>query len=317
MAVALIVIYNHQYNKNIGIVERIYKQRFSHIYHLVPFYHGGGIPNVIPVYENSYYFQGYIAQGLKWYFKEEYAHYFFIADDLILNPTINENNYFQYMKLENETCFMSGLCSLSEYKRPWPYTKKVYRYKIDAPGVEAKAQLPGYETALEKFKYFGLDIKPLCFEQIWGASKPSFWKANFSRICFRILYYIFCTVLILIHRIPVFKQKYDLFYPLARGYSDICVVSAETIHEFCHYCGVFSATRLFVEVGLPTAMVLSAKKIVTEKDLDLRGKTLWTQNDYQLLDKYGNDLPNLLEHFPKGFIYLHPIKLSKWNTEKI
>ena len=58
--VALIIIYNHQYNKNIDVLERIYKDRFHDIYHLVPFYRGDR-KNVIPVYESSHYFQGYIS----------------------------------------------------------------------------------------------------------------------------------------------------------------------------------------------------------------------------------------------------------------
>jgi len=86
--VALIIIYNHQYNKNIDILERIYNGRFSNIYHLVPFYNGEK-QNVIPVYDSSYYFQGYVAQGFKSYFKEEFTHYFFVADDLILNTKKN------------------------------------------------------------------------------------------------------------------------------------------------------------------------------------------------------------------------------------
>jgi len=107
MSVALIIIYNHQYNKNIEILEQIYKGRFSNIYHLVPFYNGEK-PNVIPVYENSYYFQGYVAQGFKSYFRKDYAHYFFIADDLILNPIIDETNYTSYLNLNSNSCFLVG-----------------------------------------------------------------------------------------------------------------------------------------------------------------------------------------------------------------
>jgi hypothetical protein len=55
--VALIVIYNHQYNKNIDVVETIYTKRFTHIFHLVPFYTSNK-PNVISVYENSFYSEG-------------------------------------------------------------------------------------------------------------------------------------------------------------------------------------------------------------------------------------------------------------------
>ena len=75
--VALIIIYNHRYDKNISVLEKLYNSRFSDIYHLVPFYDGNKT-NVIPVYENSFYFQNYVAQGLKSYFNEKYKHYFFI-----------------------------------------------------------------------------------------------------------------------------------------------------------------------------------------------------------------------------------------------
>src|ERR1700743_1228199 len=96
--VALIIIYNHRYDKNIELLEQIYKSRFSNIYHLIPFYNGNK-ENVIAVYDNSFYFEGYIAQGLKSYFKEDYTHYFFVADDMVLNPVVNEHNYAEHLKL--------------------------------------------------------------------------------------------------------------------------------------------------------------------------------------------------------------------------
>jgi hypothetical protein len=102
-------------------------------------------------------------------------------------------------------------------------------------------------------------------------------------------------------------------YPLAGSYSDIFVISADTIKQFSHYCGVFASTRLFVEVGLPTSLILSAKEIVFEKDIKLQGKALWTKDDYKVLDKFENSLIKLLDEFPSNYLYLHPIKLSKWN----
>ena len=111
------------------------------------------------------------------------------------------------------------------------------------------------------------------------------------------------------------KETYSLSYPIVGSYSDIAVVSAKSIRSFCHYCGVFAATRLFVEVALPTALVLSAFKITTEKDIELRGKALWTAEEHHELDKYEGSLVQLLEEFPSDYLYLHPIKLSKWELE--
>lgn len=302
--VALIIIYNHQYNKNIEVLERIYHSKFSNIYHLVPFYNGTKA-NVIPVYENSYYFQGYVAQGFKSYFSQDYAHYFFIADDLILNPAINEKNYTENLKLNANSCFLPGFITFHDIK-DWWWTRvgEAFRYKLNVPGVESQAQLPDFHTALKRFKNFELEIKPLQINQIW--KRPTSVR-DIMRLLVRDKNYFIRKL-----KSKLFRQRYSLSYPMVGSYSDIFVVSSNTIKNFCHYCGVFAATNLFVEVGLPTAMVLSAEKIVLGKDIELQGGALWTVEDYKILDKYQNNLNNLLENFPENLLYLHPIKLSKW-----
>lgn len=304
--VALIIIYNHQYNKNIDILERIYKDRFSNIYHLVPFYNGEK-QNVIPVYECSYYFQGYISQGLKSYFKEDYTHYFFVADDLILNPIINEINYSEILKLNPSTCFIPSFIALHDTNEWWARVGEAFRWNINFSGVEAKNQLPDYEKALQKFQQFDLTIKPLRFNQIWKS--PSSIN-DFIKVILRDKGYFLRYI-----RNKFSKKHYSLSYPIVGSYSDIFIISSDTIKQFCHYCGVFAATKLFVEVGLPTSLVLSAKEIINEKDLKFQGKALWTKEQYQELDKYDSSLKQLLSEFPDNYLYFHPIKLSKWNTE--
>src|SRR6267142_2302156 len=98
---ALVVMYNHKYEKNIPTVEAIYRGRFEDIFHLVPF-HTGTQSNVIPVYENSHFFQGYIAQGLRSFFRPHFTHYIFAADDLVLNPASSRANYQAYFELDAE-----------------------------------------------------------------------------------------------------------------------------------------------------------------------------------------------------------------------
>jgi len=171
--VALIIIYNHRYDKNIEVVENLYKSRFSNIFHLVPFYDGER-SNVIAVYENAFYFQGYIAQGLKLFFNENFVHYFFIADDLILNPEINENTYQDYFKLEENRSYIPFFIRLHEIKTYWSRVKEAYNYKIKVRNIEAENELPTYSEALKKFQKFGLDLKDLQYNQIW---KPNFLTA--------------------------------------------------------------------------------------------------------------------------------------------
>ncbi|MFD1095246.1 hypothetical protein [Salegentibacter chungangensis] len=306
--VALIIIYNHQYNKNIDVLEKIYKDRFSNIFHLVPFYNGDK-QNVIPVYECSHYFQGYISQGFKSFFKEEFSHYFFVADDLILNPIINENNYSSHLNLDSNSCFIPGFITLHEQEKWWSKVKDAYNWRIQINGVEAEHQLPDYDEALQKFELFNLEIKPLRYDQIWETSRPiKSWvkplsygnvKKN-SALLYKSL------------KDKLSRTTYSLPYPLVGSYSDILVVNSGAIKSFCHYCGVFAATQLFVEIALPTSLVLSANQICTENDLKLRGRALWTKKDYQELEKYEYSLPKLLTDFPDNYLYLHPIKLSKW-----
>jgi hypothetical protein len=304
-ALALIIIYNHQYNKNIEIVERIYKDRFSTIYHLVPFYNGDK-SNVIPVYENSYYFQGYVSQGLKSFFKNEYSHYFFIADDMILNPLINEDNYRDNLQLSDHICFISRLSSIDEAQRFWSLNLHAIMYNCTSPGVEAETQLPTYREAQEALEKFNVINKPLCFEYIWQKPKNrSEWLQKIKKDKKFIARYF---------KNKMIGKKYELSYPLVRSYSDIFVVSSDAIKQFCHYAGVFAATRLFVELAIPTALVFSAKKIKTEKDIHLKGRALWTKKDLSVLDIYEYKLRNLLDNFPKDQLYIHPVKLSKWDT---
>jgi hypothetical protein len=304
--VCLIIIYNHQYNKNIEILERIYERRFSNIYHLVPFYIGDKI-NVIPVYENSHYFQGYISQGYKSFFDKNYKHYFFVADDMVLNPAINENNYEALLKLNTNTCFISGFKNLHKTGKWWKWVGHAYNWNINVPGVEAKNQLPDYEEALQLFNKFGLDIEPLHVDQILRKKEfPKYYSYRHFEAYFSSQFKHYRNR----------NKKYKLTYPLVGAYSDIFVVSANTVKQFCHYCGVFSATKLFVEIAIPTALVLSAQEIVNENDLKLKGRALWGKKEHKELDIYKKSLKQLLTNFPKDYLYLHPVKLSKWNTSQ-
>ena len=215
--------------------------------------------------------------------------------------------YHSDSPLKHNTCFLPEFITLHDRKEWWATVVYAFHFKINVPGVEIKNQLPNYDVALQAFKKFGLEIKPLSFNQIW---RPPVSIKDLIRMIiesrFKIIRYIKN-----IHG----KKQYNLSYPIVGSYSDIFVVSSDAIKQFCHYCGVFATTKLFVEVGLPTSLVLSAQEIVTEKDLKLQGKALWTKEDYRILDKYKRKLEKLLDDFPKNHLYIHPIKLSKWNTK--
>ncbi len=108
-----------------------------------------------------------------------------------------------------------------------------------------------------------------------------------------------------------------LAYPMASGLSDMLVVPATDIKTFCGYCEAFAASRLHVEIGLPTALVLAAKKINTQENdnVPLRGKYLGGEDRDRLAMKYERSLNSLRSHFPDGCLFFHAVKLSEWNTD--
>lgn len=302
---ALVIIYNHRFEQNIEVLERVYRSRFSHIFHLVPFYQGDR-PNVIPVYDNSYYFQGFLAQGFRSFYQPDFTHYFFIADDMILNPRVNEENFTDELPLSPGYSFISNFSNYNANREKgfWDRVDMAYKWKFHQNGLQGARELPSPEAAAEKFQKLELPNRPLKFEQIWRLPQnfPEWMRAVFTNpvFCARYLHAKFTN------------REFQLSYPLIGGYSDIFVIPAETIKAFCHYCGVFAAGNLFVEHAIPTALVLSSDKIVTCHDRKLRGKALWSAEDFKEFDPFERSLSRLLRGFPTSYLFLHPVKLSQW-----
>ena len=104
-----------------------------------------------------------------------------------------------------------------------------------------------------------------------------------------------------------------LYRPLVGGYSDIFIIADSSFDKFAHYCGLYSATHLFVEIAIPTALVMSSSEIIEEKDLDKRGITFWENDEKaEFENKYNRSMKQLLHNFPSDGLYIHPVKLSRW-----
>lgn len=301
---ALVVIYNHRFERNIALVERVYRDRFSAIFHLMPFYRGDRA-NVIPVFGSSHHFQGFIAQAFPRLHRDEFTHYLFIADDLFLNPAIDERNLLDLTGLQAGRCFIPKLSSFHLCDgRTWGKAELAFRWRLHAPGLEPAGSMPSYDDAIARFRRHGLEIRPARFDQVWRV--PRTWREWIRRastdpvFCARYLY------------ARLARRTYTLDYPLVGGYSDVCVVTSDAIRDFAHHCGVLAASGLFVEHAIPTAMALSAPAITVQSELRLQGKALWTREELQQLDAFGGSVRALVDGFPKELLYLHPIKLSKW-----
>ncbi len=296
--VALIILYNHRYDKNIPVLEHLYHSRFSHIYHLVPFYDGDK-PNVIPVYGNSRRFQAYINQAYKALLPLKYEHYMFVADDLYLNPSINETNYLDIFKLKEGYSFIPEFRELHKVQKWWPRTQEAYLFSLKVDGVELGNELPSYDEAIQLYKQNNIDFQPLLARHAFRRLSETRGGKTFTRWLWSKLRYFH-------------KRRFNIEYPLVGAYSDIICIHKDCLPKFSHYCGIFDATELFVELAIPSALALSTDKIITEEKMDLKGRPLWTKKDLEELNKYHYDLDELNENFPAEILYYHPVKLSTW-----
>lgn len=303
----LIIVFNHRYDKNIPVLEKMYTKRFSNIFFLVPFYNGSH-PNVIPVYESSNYFQSFFAQGYPRFFKEEFTHYIFTGDDCILNPDIDESNVLDKTGVPAGADFIPGIFSFQNIQEAWWHTHKGIDFFKNRKGAEIQNELPSREEAVRRFNRHGLEVTPISKSNIFGTKKPK--GAQPLR------YWLFKQYHWLGWKRFKKNGKIELPYPVAGSYSDVLIVTKDSIYDFCRYCGIMAAAGLFVEIAIPTALLLSSRSIVQEKDSLLKGKALWSPLEIEAVEKeYHKSLSSLLAGFPAGQLFYHPIKLSKWQND--
>src|SRR5205085_8792917 len=135
-------------------------------------------------------------QGFRRYFNEDYEHYFFVADDMVLNPLINENNYQEFFQLSKDTSFLPEIFTLDNFnndetllfspyysfmsrlafkkrkpaKYVWWRISQALKYDPKAEGVEAMKEIPTYEEALALLKKHGMEVKPLQYIDVKGGA---------------------------------------------------------------------------------------------------------------------------------------------------
>lgn len=287
--IALLVVYNHRYDKNISRIEDLYREKFSYVYHLVPFYDGDK-KNVIAVYDSSYYFQNYVAQAYQHIKNSGFTHFFVVADDMLLNPKITEQNLWSMLGITTSDCYISRLTILQERKRFWPWITHALKYKLRQKGVEIENILPPRDEAKKRFEKHGIPYGEIPLKRLFVKDIRKMWYLVIKKMPFSL----------------------TLDYPLVAGYSDIYLVTKKEMAVFCQYCGAFAATKLFVEIATPTSLILVADSIKQDKDLNISRGDMRKNEAQNLAEKYQYRLGELIQNFPEKNIYLHPVKLSKW-----
>lgn len=311
--IAAIFLFNHKYEPNVAKLEALYADRFSHRKYIMPF--GTKTDKVVPVYESSYRFSGHLSQAREGILDEEVTHYVIISDDLILNPALNETNITSELKLNPNSGYIKSLGSLDDLRYRWwralMIVNDVHRFERY---FDYKAELPPAADAKARFEAMGLR-----FPRPVPRSRKE-WHFTL-RILPTLLNRTDWATIYTKHGMPA-------PYPLLCGYADFFVVPGAAMRTFLHYCGVFAALNVFAEAAVPTALALAVDHIVTElkpgelfddrdavrePDARYKGVEFWTgEEGTAFADRYGSDMARLTAEFPPDWLYVHPVKLSRW-----
>jgi hypothetical protein len=304
--VCLLIQFNHAFVENIPKLDRIYRDRFSQIVYLVPFVRSSD-PRIVTTYWGSFTFQGYISQALEKLASIDCDGFLFHQDDVILNPALDEINVSEHIPLGQQESFIPELTALSARDTCfgpdgfWNWSSRVL-FNFLAPrettigsGVENMlAHLPPAEFARKRMMEQGIDTSPVtidtaALEQTGFRVDAALWK-------------------IFVH-VPGPAFTISLPYPVARAVSDLFLFPKTILPAFAHYCGVLAAGNIFVEVAIPTALVLASKHVRTCRDLkrcvDWRwGKDADRFKEFQRIDE-------VFAYFRQDLLAIHPVKLSK------
>lgn len=294
--ICLTFVFNHQYEKNIPKLRKLYQKRFSTIRYLSPFSKSVD-PDIIPVFETSIHFQGYFAQGLR-HLPRDCDYYVFCGDDLILNPRLNEENLINALNC-NDSAYIKYLNPIWEHSFVWHKFEECNRFSEDEYTIPYQNLLPPRNTLLEIYKNHGLNYRNLGFHNFTGIIEK---EVTLKRLKAGLSYFIRNG------------NKRFVNYPLVEGYSDLIVIPRNYLELFCHYCGIFAAMNLWVDAAVATALLLSGSEIRTERDSNYSGTEYWNENEIiDRLKPTNNKLDKIGEMFKEEELYIHPIKLSSYN----
>jgi hypothetical protein len=311
--IAAIFLFNHKFEPNVAKLESLYGDRFSHRKYVMPF--GTASDKVIPVLETSYRFSGHLAQARDRILEDDVTHYVIISDDLIVNPALNETNIISKLGLGPSSGYIKSLGTLDDLRyRWWRSLMIVNDFERTERYFDYKAELPPAPEARARFEAMGLRFP-----------KPVPRSIEEWRFALRVL--------------PKFLNRTDWGtiytkhgkpapYPLLCGYSDFFVVPGHAMKKFLYYCGVFASLNVFAEAAVPTALALAVDDVVTElkpgelfddpnaarnADARFKGIEFWTAEEGEAFAaRFGSEMTRLTTEFPSDWLYVHPVKLSRW-----
>ena len=295
--ICLSFVFNHRFEKNIPILREIYGNRFSTLRFLSPFSQWGLAPDIIPIFETSVHFEGYFAQAYP-HLPKDYDYYAFCADDLFLNPRLNERNLIEKLNCTG-SAYIKYINPVWEHSFAWHKFEECMNFPNDDCVVPYTQFLPSREELLETYALHGFSYRNVGFQNFLGAYHRGL---TIRRVWEGTKYFLKNGLKRFVH------------FPLVEGYSDFIIVPKEALERFCFLCGVFAAMNLWVDSAIATAMTLSSNSLRLEKQNEMKGREIWDEVALEnLLNATDGKIKRLSEQMPENQLYVHPVKLSAWS----
>jgi hypothetical protein len=320
--IGLIVIFNHRYERNVALLREWYHHRFSEVLFLMPFCDDLATKesDVISVHSGSYTFQGHLAEARQRLASLGCDAYLVIGDDLLLNPSLDENNLHSRMGLSPNAAYTKCLANLYDAWIGWSTTGNRTTFSALASNdLEWLSYLPPAEEATRRLSRYGFTFHPLGLRNFLNM------HGRFTLHGLRMLLGLFFIIS------PVrnffYPKAKAVPYPLLYGYSDFFIVPGKEWDRFLELCQVMTAMKVFVEVAIPTCLALACEQVEAEipygenhhsarrrEELPMRGiEFQWKGTAREDFEKHHRcSLESLFSSWPGDVLYYHPIKLSKW-----
>jgi hypothetical protein len=310
--VSALFLFNSRFEPNVPVLDKLYRERFSRRKYIMPFATKRQ-DNVIPVREVGWYFSGHLAQAADAFIEPDVTHYVVISDDLFVNPAIDEHNLLDKLAISEQSAWITSLAVTEALRNSWEWAADAAYHFRRMSATDAFRLLPPPADALERYRRLGLA----------PAGSPMPRSAADLRFAFGTLPR---------NSRAIFLESLSMLgkpspFPSLAGYSDFLVVPANAIREFTFWCGVLAALNIFAEIAVPTALALSCDAIATElilgdhfahpaarrrTDAPLKGQILDFAGTEAFGESRGWSRRRLTDEFPEDWLYVHPIKFSRW-----
>lgn len=302
----LCVMFNHPYVKNIPLIRETFRASFDSVMFVVP-YTASSDEDAITSYRGSYGFQGYIVDAAQKLLQSDADYFFFMQDDVVLNPYLTGDILVEKLRLREGGAFIPAFRPLAGELRDWDWTlaslwKILFPMnRISGGGAEAwLAALPAAEEAFSKLRtQYGFDFPPITFDR---NNKGVFHNAVPDPYYSTCIYKAAAEGLF---ETADGRSSVRLPYPFCYGMSDFFAVDRETLIAMLHPLGVFSAAGLFVETAIPTAIAVAARRVMRSADAGMVANWFWGNHRQTL------DVNTIKKQFERNLLLVHPIKISQ------